>query len=308
MEKGGYQMTLDELYEILVPLWNEQFAECGWRRLQDRTAMIWLGIVKSYQDVGKIPQSVRQIYYKVEGYGIVDKTEAGYRRVQRQVLNMRRRGVIKYNLVTDGTRWAHGPTTFDDIDSFLENSRRAYRRDLWAAQDVNVFIWLEKEALYGVIEPVVEEYAINIFISRGFASETYLYSVAEMMQMSDKPAYVYSLYDFDRSGQIASDHIFKKLSEFGASANYHRLGLTATQIAEHGLSTRPAKKSDIKRGWEWGYACELDALPANELRGLVAGAIERHVDPYALETQRKIEAMERASFGEVIANMAARNN
>jgi len=291
----------------LVDTWNEGLVQSGKRRLQKRTAPIWLGIVQSYYDVGNIPQSVRQIYYKVEGYGVVDKTEAGYRRVQRQVLNMRRAGFLHYNLVTDGTRWAHGPTTFDDIDSFLENSRRAYRRDLWAAQDVKVMIWLEKEALYGVIEPVVEEYAINVFISRGFASETYLYSVTELMRQSDKLTHVYTLYDFDRSGRLASEHISNKLQEFGApNATYNRLGLTTTQILEHQLSTRPPKKNDIKRGWEWPFACELDALPANELRALVAGAIERHVDPHALETQRKIEKMERDSFGEVIENMRAR--
>jgi len=294
-------------YATTTERWNNELAQAGKRRLQERTALIWFGILRSYEDVGVIPQSVRGIYYKVEGYGIVSKTEAGYRQVQRQVLNMRRGGFLRYDLVTDGARWIHGPNTYNDMDQFLLNSRRAYRRDLWQAQESNVHIWLEKEALYGVIEAVIDEYGVDVMVSRGFASETYLYSVAEGMQYSDKPTHVYTLYDFDRSGQLASDHIFSRLRDFGATNSYfHRLGLTQSQIYEHQLSTRPAKRSDIKRGWEWGYACELDALPANELRALVTGAIERHIDPYALETQRKIEALERASFEEVIDNMRAR--
>lgn len=287
----------------LLNVWNERRQALGGRALDDKTAMIWYGIVQSYHDVDYIPQSVRQIYYKVEGYGIVPKDETGYRRVQRQVLNMRRAGCLRYDLVTDGTRWVHGPTTHNDIEAFLENSRKTYRRDLWLSQAVNVHIWLEKEALYGVIGAVTEDYDIPVMVSRGFASESYLYSVAEAITASNKPTYVYTMYDFDRAGQLAADHIRAKLVDFGAAFHFGRLALLPDQIAAYNLSTRKPKRTDIRNGWQYPYCCELDALPANVLRALVKDAIERHIDHRALEETKRIERLERETFTEVIRNM-----
>ena len=53
------------------------------------------------------PQSTRQIFYQAldsDGIASVDKSAAGYRRVQRAVLEMRRKDMIGWRHIVDGTR------------------------------------------------------------------------------------------------------------------------------------------------------------------------------------------------------------
>src|SRR4051794_28375667 len=49
--------------------------------------------------------TVRQVFYALETCGVVEKTEAGYRQVQTQVLRMREDGLLDWEFITDGTRW-----------------------------------------------------------------------------------------------------------------------------------------------------------------------------------------------------------
>ncbi|HEX8771733.1 MAG TPA: hypothetical protein VF711_13280 [Acidimicrobiales bacterium] len=74
---------------------------------------------------------------------------------------------------------------------------------------------------------------------------------------------------------------------------FHRLAVTPQQITDYGLPTRPTKTTDSRsRGFE-GESVEVDAIPAPELRRLVADAIERHIEPGDLERITLIEQAER---------------
>ena len=93
--------------------------------------------------------TVRQLYYQAEVHGIhgIDKTDAGYHRVQRQVLNLRRSGRLPYNDIADLTRWMRKPKTYSSMKEALENTAYAYRRALWDDQEAYVEVWTEKDAL-----------------------------------------------------------------------------------------------------------------------------------------------------------------
>ncbi len=64
--------------------------------------------------------TVRQVFYALTVRGVVAKTEAGYRQVQRQVLLMRREGVLPWAFIADGTRWVREPETWDTVDDALQ--------------------------------------------------------------------------------------------------------------------------------------------------------------------------------------------
>lgn len=92
------------------------------------------------------PMTVRQVFYQATVRGVVDKTEAGYLKVQRLLVQMRRERQIPFDWIADNTRWQRKPQTFGGIDEALRETARFYRKSLWRDADAYVEIWLEKDA------------------------------------------------------------------------------------------------------------------------------------------------------------------
>ena len=55
------------------------------------------------------PMTVRQVFYQATVRGLVEKTEAGYAKVQTDLAQMRRAGELPYDWLTDNTRWQRKP-------------------------------------------------------------------------------------------------------------------------------------------------------------------------------------------------------
>ena len=92
--------------------------------------------------------TVRQVFYQATVRGLVDKSEAGYNKVQTDLVLMRRAGYLPYGWLADSTRWQRKPQTFNGVEEALQETARLYRKALWAETDCYVEIWLEKDALY----------------------------------------------------------------------------------------------------------------------------------------------------------------
>jgi hypothetical protein len=239
--------------------------------------------------------SVRQAYYQSSITGIVEKTDPGYEKVQRAIVELRQKQRIPFDWISDATRWMRKPRSFDSIEAALQNTVQSYRRAVWHDAAVYVEFWIEKDALAGTIYDVTAEYDVPLLVARGYSSITFLHSAAEAITASGKPAYVYHLGDWDPSGQDAADHIERKLREYapGSEIHFEKLAVTARQIAEWRLPTRPTKTSD-SRSKRWaGDSVELDAIPPDHLRQLVRNAIERHITPERLAVIEVAEQSER---------------
>ena len=78
------------------------------------------------------PMTVRQAFYQATVRGIVDKTERGYDKVQIDLVQMRRAGVLPYDWLADNTRWQRKPRTFSGVENALQETARLYRKALWA--------------------------------------------------------------------------------------------------------------------------------------------------------------------------------
>lgn len=244
--------------------------------------------------------TVRQVFYKLEMAAVVEKTESGYRQVQRQVLAMRRDGTLSWLFITDGTRWQRKPSSFDDVDDYAAAVARSYRRDLWQSQGVRVEVWLEKDALADVIYHVTDEWDVSLMVSRGQSSATFLYAAAqeasEAFERSGAATYIYALYDHDAGGDRSARTIAAQLPEFAPDVPiyFERLAVTSEQIGLWGLPTRPPKSTDPQaRVWGDKPAVELDAIDPNRLTGMVRDAILRHVDEDAWAIEKTVEEEER---------------
>ena len=253
--------------------------------------------------------TVRQIYYALTVRGVIPKTEGGYRQTCYQLGLMRENGLIPYGWIADNTRWQIKPRTDRSLADALTRWQGAYRRDLWADQPDYVEIWVEKDALAGVISPITIEYDVPLYVCRGYSSMTFLYEAAEYLKELGKPTYIYHFGDFDPSGVDAAYKVRDGLVRHGADIHFFRVAVTPDQITSLNLPTRETKKKD-PRSREWGDkpSVELDAVPAPILRGLVRQCIERHVDPLTLARTRLLEQRERESLAEFTENFVLGQN
>src|SRR5512133_3257613 len=65
------------------------------------------------------PLTVRGVFYRVMSAGAVDKTEKAYAAVQREVLKLRRSGILPHEWIADGTRWHIKQPSWDSAKDVL---------------------------------------------------------------------------------------------------------------------------------------------------------------------------------------------
>jgi hypothetical protein len=247
------------------------------------------------------PATVRQVFYQAVVRGLVPKDEAkGYKLVQRRLLKLRESGEVPYGWITDNVRTVRGHDRYEGPDDYARVAAEFYRRDYWADSPVNVEVWLEKDALAGVLAPtVVEECGLDLHVTRGYASVSYLESAAAFIRRDGRPTYVYLLTDFDPSGLGIAQTVTAELvrRSYPAEVHVERLAVNRAQVDEWGLPTRPTKTTDSRaRKFMERYgtgSVELDAIPPATLRELVRHSIERHMDPERLRVLKLAEEQER---------------
>lgn len=242
------------------------------------------------------PCTVRQVFYQATVRGVVDKTEASYSKVQIALVALRRAGAISYGFIVDNTRLQRKPVSYNDPAQALDTMARFYRKDLWQNADAYVEVWLEKDALSGVIYPTTASFDVPLMTARGYASLSFLSGAAEYIAQLDRPAYIYHLGDLDPSGVDAGRKIESTLRELAPAAEIHfeRLAVNDDQVDAWHLPTRPTKTTD-SRAKKFGsnISVEMDAIHPDMLRSLVHEAIERHLPRHEFDVLKVAEASER---------------
>lgn len=242
------------------------------------------------------PMTVRQVFYRMVALGAIEKTDGEYKRtVGRLLLDMRLAGELPFGWIADNTRWMRKPRTYDGWESALRLTAQTYRRALWADQAAYVEIWLEKDALAGVLFEETALWDVPLMVVKGFPSATFLYEAAQAIAAQGKPAYLYYFGDHDPSGVAITRNVEARLRQFAPEAELHveRVAVTREQIVALRLPTRPTKRTDSRSKGFAGESVEVDAIPSAALRELARRCIERHVDGAALSITRVAEASER---------------
>lgn len=251
------------------------------------------------------PMTVRQVFYQATVKGIVEKSEAGYSKVQTDLVAMRRNGQLPYDWLADNTRWQRKPVTFDSIQEALQDTAHFYRKSLWRNAGCYVEVWLEKDALAGVVTPVTDEYDVPLMVARGYASLSFLHGAAEYIASLDVPTYIFHLGDYDPSGVNAGENIEQTLRDLapGANIQFHRIGVTLEQIRQWNLPTRPTKQTDSRAKGFGDISVELDAISPEALRALVRSWIEKLMPQDELRVLQAAEQSERAILLDMVAGL-----
>ena len=255
------------------------------------------------------PVTVRQIFYRLSTLEAVDKSERGYKAVGRLCTQMRLDGEIPFSYFADNTRWMRRPRTYNTIEEALELTARTYRKSLWQNQTAAAEIWLEKEALAGVIYPVTSLWDVPLMVVKGYPSVTFLHTAASQMKNDyfhhNRITKIFYLGDRDPSGLDIFRNITERIPEFAQNTPivFSHVAVTLAQVRRWQLPSRPTKKSDSRAKDFEGESVELDAILPSDLRQLVTDCIEKVIDSAQLEQLRAIEKMEKESVPEILQRL-----
>lgn len=253
------------------------------------------------------PMTVRQVFYQLVSRGVIEKSQNEYKyTVCRLLTEMRLDGTVSWWDIVDNTRWQRKPITHSSVQRTLIDTAVTYRRAIWDDQDVYVEVWLEKDALAGVVLDVTAPWDVALMVTRGYSSLSYLHQAAETFIAVAKPIHLYYLGDHDPSGDDIPRSVEKRIRQFAPDVDLTvtRLGVTPEQIEDWDLPGRPTKKTDSRsRNFE-GDSVEVDAIPVDKLRELVEGAITQHINKNTYDALMVIEREERAQLMELADNFA----
>lgn len=280
------------------------------RQMQKKSRELQYFILKTFLQE-EPPLTIRHVFYVCSNHRLVPKDVSGYRAVAYQIGLMRKAGSLPYSWVADNSRTIYKPKMYSSASQALKEMQTFYRRDLWAGQNQYVEIWVEKDAMAGVLAQVTDEYGVPLYVARGYSSDSFIWKSAEEIREIGKPTTIYQFGDFDYDGIAAAESIPNKLwKEHGIRVNFERVAVTDEQIREHGLPTRPPKlpgdnAPKKRREWAYDYCVDLDAMPAPVVRQLVADCITRHLDEQVWVATMAIEQQERNTLAQFAKNFSA---
>jgi len=225
--------------------------------------------------------TLRQLYYQFVARDLIPNAQSEYKRLGSLVSDARLAGLIDWEAIEDRTRNLQGTSHWDSPGDIIGSAAYSYKIDKWARQPRRVEVWIEKDALVGVIERVCRRLDCDYFSCRGYTSQSEMWRAGRRLaryEEGGQKTYVLHLGDHDPSGIDMSRDIEERLAIFGANTRLDRIALNMDQVAEHDPPPNPAKVTDARYA---GYVAlhgeeswELDALDPPVLEALIRERVE----------------------------------
>jgi hypothetical protein len=268
------------------------------RRSRDRVEQLDAQIIDVLAE--DHPQSVRHVFYRMTDPRLaepVEKSDRGYRHVQDRIVKLRRSGRVPYGWITDATRRGYHVYTYNDAADFVRRTASLYRADLWAQARWRCEVWVESRSIAGIIQDDCEELAVSLYPAGGFSSITLAFEAAAQInaQNDGRPVVILYIGDYDPAGvliDVALERELRTHLDQGLTLYFHRVGITAEQIATYDLPSKPRKDGD-RRALHIAETVEAEAMPAAVMRQLLRDHVEQLLPQDALAVARVAEADER---------------
>ncbi|HOX02656.1 MAG TPA: hypothetical protein PKW32_09840 [Verrucomicrobiota bacterium] len=255
------------------------------------------------------PMTVRQVYYQLVSRQVIKNSRGQYQAVSNALVDARREGLIPWEWIEDRLRRPRSVDMWSGMAEFGETCRRAYRRDVWSTQPTYLEVWLEKDALSGIFEDVLDPYGVTLNVGRGYDGWSSIHNAATRFTDSARAVTVLYFGDFDPSGEDMVRSLEERLADQGAEPEVIKCALTAEDIERYNLPPDFAKKTDTRAAAfiaEHGdISVELDALPADVLRNRIEEEVKVRMDLEALENVKALEEKESAKLGALLGGMTA---
>lgn len=243
-------------------------------------------ILDEYETQGLV-LTLRQLYYQFVSRGLLPNKQTEYKRLGSIVSDARLAGKIDWRMMEDRTRHLRDLAKWDNPEDGLNDFRKYYyHEDLWRMQEHRPEIWIEKDALVGVIEGVCQDLRVPYFACRGYSSQSAQYEAGKRFRQwhrSDQKPIIFHFGDHDPSGVDMTRDNDDRVNMFTRGfVEVKRLALTMDQIEQYNPPPNPAKETDSRcSGYVQRFgneSWELDALEPSVIGQLIRDAVEPLID------------------------------
>jgi len=265
-------------------------------------------IISEYQAQG-FDLTLRQLYYQMVARDLLKNSQRSYKRLGRIVADARLAGLIDWNAIVDRTRSVSGNAHWNSPREIIDAAVGQYRIDKWADQPCRPEVWIEKDALAGVISGVCGELDVKYFSCRGYTSASEMWKAAYWRMGNDQRHVIIHLGDHDPSGVDMTRDIVERLSLFaGRPIEVKRIALNMDQIERYGPPPNPTKITDSRAdGYidRYGYdSWELDALEPRVLADEIRKAVLELRDEDEWRIAVEVENAHRGMLERAAKNLA----
>jgi hypothetical protein len=254
--------------------------------------------------------TLRQLYYQFVARGLIPNNQKEYDKLGSIISDARLAGLIDWDHIVDRTRSLRGVAHWDDPAEIIQGAANSFRIDKWADQSMRVEVWIEKDALLGIIERPCRELDVSYFSCRGYVSQSEMWSAATERILIAKMrrgqfTTILHLGDHDPSGIDMTRDIKERMAMFKVG-NYvivERIALNMDQVQKYKPPPNPTKLSDVRAEKyieEYGdESWELDALEPSVITALIVDHIEAIRDDKKWNKKVKEEEIHRKQLAKV---------
>jgi hypothetical protein len=255
--------------------------------------------------------SLRQLFYQFVARALLENTFGQYKRLGSIIRAARDGGLIDWDAIEDRTREVHTHSCWDDPSDIIRSAAHSYREDLWSGQLYRPEVWIEKNALIGVIEAVCREFRVPYFATIGNNSQTLQYEAGKRFEgYVDQGLIpvVLHLADHDPNGIDMTRDVRERLALYTRTdVEVQRLALTMQQVAQYNPPENFAKEADTRfdayvRQFGTNKCWELDALDPTVIGDLIRSEIEGLIQPRPWQEAHRREARGRRLLDSVATN------
>ncbi len=247
--------------------------------------------------------TLRQLFYQFVTRALLPNTQKSYKRLGGIISDARLAGLVDWYSLVDRTRDLRGTSHWTDPASIMRSTASSFRQDKWRNQPNRIEVWIEKDALIGVIAGVCDELDLDYFSCRGYTSQSEMWVAGQRLlgYLGDgdgQTVTILHLGDHDPSGLDMTRDIRDRLSLFcyeGIEVN--RIALNMDQVREFNPPPNPAKITDSRAAAyidEYGdESWELDALDPTTMAELIREEVLALRDEELWEEDEEEEAEHR---------------
>lgn len=294
---------------------DKKFAPESWRIIE-----IADNILREYTEQ-RLVVTVRQLYYQFVARDLLPNTQKNYKRLADIVSEARMAGHLDWDAIEDRGRVPATPSEWESIEDIVNVAMRQFRLPRLLRQKVYPELWVEKQALAGVLEPVARQHHVTLMVNKGYSSASAMRESAlrfrrnmETMEETSgtRPdALLLYLGDHDPSGEDMVRDIEKRLTLFGVEdLEVKKVALTMEQIKQHKPPPNPAKSTDPRfKGYQELHgdeSWELDALEPSLLQRLVQNDLRAALSPSIAKAVVDEENRQRSEMSAAIDAARAR--
>jgi hypothetical protein len=259
-----------------------------------QTIAMAIQICESYRAQG-LDLTLRQLYYQFVSRDLIPNNQREYDKLGVTINKARMGGYLDWDFIIDRTRFVRDISHWGTPAEIVAGAAKQFHTDLWDTQSFRVEVWIEKDALAGVLDAVCPGEDVPYFSCRGYTSQSEMWGAGRRIGRhltNGQNVRIIHLGDHDPSGIDMSRDIEDRLRLFTETDSWidhreekqghlsvRRIALNMDQVEQYDPPPNPAKLTDSRAQKyidEYGHeSWELDALEPTVLIELIRDEIKQ---------------------------------